>query len=73
MRLMLLKGEMRGSPPTSEYEKGKGWKGVEVGRILPAFQRARIGFKYMKVTTDSAVARALSTREDHLRKRTKVG
>ncbi len=33
-----------------------------MGRILPAFQRARKGLKYMKVTTDSAVARALSTK-----------
>jgi len=34
---------MRGLPPTSEFEKGKGWKGVEMGRILPAFQSARKG------------------------------
>ena len=40
---VLLKGKMRGSSSTSEFEKGKGWKGVEVGCILPAFQRAKKG------------------------------
>ena len=44
---------MRGLPPTSEFEKGKGWKGVEMARILPAFQRARKGVLIYKVITDS--------------------